>query len=77
MAQSGYNQILIYASGTASAVPSAANLASGSTGAELALNYTDGKLYYKDNAGVVQLIASKSSAASSIDDAYYLAFMMG
>jgi hypothetical protein len=29
----------------------------------LALNYTDGKLFYKDNAGVVQVIASKAAAA--------------
>jgi len=75
MAQSGYNQILIYASGTASAVPSASNLTSGSTGAELALNYTDGKLYYKDNSGNVQLLASSSN--SSPDTAYFLSFMMG
>ena len=74
MAQSGYTPILIYASGTAAAVPLAANLTSGSTGAELALNYTDGKLYYKDNAGVVQLLASSSSAAGG-EPAYFLATM--
>jgi len=59
MAQSGYTPILIYASGTATNVPSASNLTSGATGAELALNYADGKLYYKDNNGVVQLLAAK------------------
>lgn len=63
MAASGYTPILIYASGTATNVPLAANLTSGASGAELALNYADGKLYYKDDAGVVQLIASKAAAA--------------
>lgn len=57
MAQSGYTPILIYASGTAAAVPSAANLTSSANGAELALNYADGKLYYKNSSGVVTLLA--------------------
>ena len=61
MSATGYTPILIYASGTTSNVPLSANLTTTSTGAELALNYTDGKLYYKDNAGVVQLLASKAS----------------
>jgi hypothetical protein len=50
MAQTGFNTIQLYHSTTASAVPSAGNLANG----ELALNITDGKLFYKDNLGVVQ-----------------------
>jgi hypothetical protein len=62
MAQSGYTPILIYASGTASNVPSASNLTTGASGAELALNYADGKLFYKDGSGVVQTLASKASA---------------
>lgn len=66
MAQSGYTPILIYASGTATNVPSAGNLISGASGAELALNYYDGKLYYKDNAGTVQLLASKAGASGSV-----------
>jgi hypothetical protein len=66
MPQSGYTPILIYASGTATNTPSAANLTSSSSGAELALNYTDGKLYYKDNGGVVQLLASKAGASGSV-----------
>lgn len=57
MAQSGYTPILIYASGTASNVPLAANLTSSASGAELALNYADGKLYFKNSAGVVTLLA--------------------
>jgi hypothetical protein len=50
MAQTGFNTIQLYYSTTAAAVPSASNLANG----ELALNITDGKLFYKDNLGVVQ-----------------------
>ena len=58
MAATGYTPILIYASGTASNVPLAANLTSDATkGAELALNYADGKLYYKNSSGVVTLLA--------------------
>ena len=60
MAQSGYTPILIYASGTATNVPLAANMTSSASGAELALNYADGKLYYKDSGGVVQVLASKA-----------------
>jgi len=62
MAQSGYTPILIYASGTASAVPLAANMTSSSSGAELALNYADGKLYYKNSSGVVTLLAQSGSS---------------
>lgn len=58
MAQSGYTPISLYYSTTASAAPTAPNLVNG----ELALNITDGKLYYKDNAGVVQVLASKATA---------------
>ena len=65
MAQSGYTPILIYASGTASAVPVNTNLTSSASGAELALNYADGKLFYKDNSGAVQVLATKSSASGS------------
>jgi hypothetical protein len=57
MAQTGYTPILIYASGTASAVPSASNLTSSANGAELALNYADGKLFYKNSGGNVRLLA--------------------
>jgi hypothetical protein len=57
MAQTNYTPISLYYSTTASAVPLAANLVNG----ELAININtaDGKLYYKDSAGVVQLLASK------------------
>ncbi len=65
MAQTGYTPIKLYASTTAAAVPSAGNL-DNTNGAELAINITDGKLYYKDNAGVVQLLASKAGASGSV-----------
>lgn len=54
MAQTGYTPILTYSSITASAVPLAANLSTG----ELAINVVDGKLYYKDSSGVVQLLST-------------------
>ena len=66
MAQSGYTPILIYASGTASAVPSSANMTSSASGAELALNYLDGKLYYKNSAGTVTLLASTAGASGDV-----------
>lgn len=58
MAQSGFTPISLYYSTTASAAPTAGNLVNG----ELAINIRDGKLYYKDNTGAVQLLASKSAA---------------
>lgn len=62
MAQTGYTPISLYYSTTAAATPTAGNLANG----ELAININDGKLYYKDNGGVVQVIATKATASSSI-----------
>jgi hypothetical protein len=63
MAQTGYTPILIYGSGTTGNTPSAGNLTSSSAGAELAINYFDGKLFYKDNAGVVQTLATKGTGS--------------
>jgi hypothetical protein len=63
MAQTGYTPILIYGSSTAAAVPTNTNLTSSANGAELALNFTDGKLYYKDNGGTVRLLADKISVS--------------
>lgn len=60
MAQAGYTPIQLYYSTTAAAVPIAGNLANG----ELAINITDGKLFYKDNSGVVQTIATKASVTN-------------
>ena len=62
MAQSGFTPISLYHTTTAAAAPVAGNLANG----ELGLNITDGKLYYKDNAGAVQLLANKSNAVSPL-----------
>ena len=60
MAQTGYTPILIYGSGTATNVPLAANMTTSAAGVELALNYKDGKLFYKDDAGVIQVLAQKA-----------------
>jgi hypothetical protein len=61
MAQAGYTPISLYYSTTAAAVPLAANLSPG----ELAINITDGKLYFENNSGVVTLLA-QSGAASPV-----------
>jgi len=54
MAATNYTPIQLYRSATAAATPSAGNLAYG----ELAINYDDGKLYYKATGGTVKLIAA-------------------
>ena len=58
MAASGFTPISLYHSTTASAAPTAGNLVPG----ELAINITDGKLYYEDNAGVVKVIAGSGGS---------------
>lgn len=60
MAQTGYTPILIYSSSTASNAPAAGNLTNSTLGSELAINITDGKLFYKDNGGSVQVIGWKT-----------------
>jgi hypothetical protein len=62
MAQTGYTPIQLYYSTTASAVPIAGNLAAG----ELAINTLDGKLYYKNSAGTVTLLASTAGASGDV-----------
>ena len=62
MAQTGFTPISLFYSTTAATAPVAGNLVSG----ELAINITDGKLYYEDNAGVVQIIASKAGALGDV-----------
>ena len=54
MAATGYTPISLYYTTTAAAVPSSANLVAG----ELALNTTDEKLYFKNSAGTVKLLAN-------------------
>ena len=61
MAQTGYTPIQLYYSSTTTNAPLAANLASG----ELAINITDGKLFYKDNANAVQVIGWKIVPATA------------
>jgi hypothetical protein len=53
------NTILIKRSGTPNAVPAAGNLALG----ELAINYADGNLFYKDGSNQVKVIASNQFAS--------------
>jgi hypothetical protein len=61
MAQTGYTPIQLYYSSTTTNAPLAANLANG----ELAINITDGKLFYKDNSSVVQVIGWKTVPATA------------
>ena len=62
MAQAGYTPVSLYYSTTTTNAPVAGNLLNG----ELAINITDGKLFYKDNAGVVQVIATKAGANGDV-----------
>jgi len=61
MAQTGFTPIQLYYSSTTTNVPLAADLANG----ELAINITDGKLFYKDNAAAVQVIGWKTVPATA------------
>lgn len=65
MAQSGFTPILVYSTSTASTTPSASNLLNSTLGSELAINITDGKLFYKDNANAVQVIGWKVTPTSA------------
>jgi hypothetical protein len=59
MAQTGFTPIQLYSTSTAAAAPVAGNLTNSTLGSELAINITDGKLFYKDNANAVQVIGWK------------------
>ena len=59
MSQAGYTPIQLYYSTTAAAVPVNTNLADG----ELAINIQDEKLYFKNAAGTVKLLASNATSA--------------
>ena len=61
MAQTGYTPIQLYYSATTTNAPTAGNLAAG----ELAINTADGKLFYKDSGGSVQVIAWKTTPVSA------------
>jgi hypothetical protein len=62
MAQSNFTPIQLYRTSTAAAAPVAGDLAAG----ELAINLTDEKLYFKNAAGTVKLLASNSGSAGSV-----------
>jgi hypothetical protein len=56
------NAIRLKRSGTASSVPQTTDLQLG----ELALNYNDGKLYYKTSAGTIAAIANGIAPVTSV-----------
>ena len=60
MSQSGYTPIQLYRTTTAAATPTAGNLAAG----ELAINLTDEKLYFKNTAGTVKVLAASANTGS-------------
>jgi hypothetical protein len=61
MSQAGFTPIKLYSSTTPTAVPTAGNLEQG----ELAINTADGKIFYEDSSGVVQVLATKDAAAGN------------
>ena len=61
MAATNFTPISLYYSTTVSAAPIAGNLVNG----ELAINITDGKLFYKDNSAAVQVIGWKTTPATA------------
>jgi hypothetical protein len=60
MAQATFTPIKLYYSANLGATPSTSNLAFG----ELAINIKDGKLFYKDDLGALQVIASTANAVA-------------
>lgn len=62
MAATGFTPIQLYRTSTASAVPTAGNLADG----ELAINLTDERLYFKNASGVVKLLASNAASTGTV-----------
>jgi hypothetical protein len=62
MAQTNYTPISLYYSTTAAATPTSGNLVSG----ELAINIQDEKLYFKNAAGTVKLLASNASSTGTV-----------
>ena len=65
MAQTGFTPLLIYSSSTATNAPTAGDLLNNATGSELAINIADGKLFYKDSANAVQVIAWKTTPTTA------------
>jgi hypothetical protein len=62
MAQTGFTPIQLFRTSTAAAAPTAGNLADG----ELAINLTDEKLYFKNAAGAVKLLASTAGSTGDV-----------
>ena len=62
MAATNFTPISLYYSSTAAAVPAPGNLVAG----ELALNTLDEKLYFKNLAGTVKLLASNAGSSGSV-----------
>ena len=62
MAATNFTPISLYYTTTAAATPSAGNLVAG----ELALNTTDEKLYFKNAAGTVKLLASNAATSATV-----------
>ena len=65
MAQTGFTPILLYSSSTGGNTPAAGSLTNNTVGSELAINITDGKLFYKDNANAVQVIGWKTTPTTA------------
>jgi hypothetical protein len=61
MAATGFTPIQLYRTATAAAAPTAGNLADG----ELAINTLDEKLYFKNSAGTVKLLAANLTAVAN------------
>lgn len=64
MADTGFTPVFIYASGTTSNVPSASNLTNTTNGSEIALNYFDGNLFYKNASNSVVTVPLLQSSGS-------------
>jgi hypothetical protein len=58
------NQVLLKKSSVAAKVPLIGDLAYG----ELAINYADGKLYYKDSTNTIKYFLESSQVSSTLDD---------
>jgi hypothetical protein len=78
MAQTGFTPIQLYSSSTTGNTPAAADLLNSTGGSELAINIFDGKLFYKDNTGSVQVIGWKvvpvSAGGTGVTSASITAF---